>query len=235
MFTLLQSIEFVIVIIIGGVGGLHGAVLGAIFVVMVDPFLTLLRTTCRADRQLASARHGASSPGAAARHARRRIGGAAGLKGAIYGLIMIVFILFEPYGLYGRWLKVQAYFRALPALQEGDLQAAEDLCEIGAQPMSLLQADEAISLRFGGLIAVDDVSFDVEPRRGLHHDRPQRRRQDHDLQPDQPHLRADRRAASSSRTRHHRACRRTRSPSSASPAPSRTSSCSSTPPCWRTC
>src|SRR5207248_3298864 len=43
MFTLLLSLEFIIVIIIGGVGSLHGAVLGSIFVVMVDPFLTLLK------------------------------------------------------------------------------------------------------------------------------------------------------------------------------------------------
>ena len=40
MFTLLLSIEFIIVIIIGGVFGLHGAMLGAIFIVMIDPFLT---------------------------------------------------------------------------------------------------------------------------------------------------------------------------------------------------
>ncbi len=43
MFTLLLSIEFVMVIIIGGAIGLHGAVLGAIFIVMVDPLLTWVK------------------------------------------------------------------------------------------------------------------------------------------------------------------------------------------------
>ena len=43
MFTLLLSIEFIMVIIIGGAIGLHGAVLGAIFIVMIDPFLTFLK------------------------------------------------------------------------------------------------------------------------------------------------------------------------------------------------
>src|ERR1700710_3313498 len=43
MFTLQLSIEFIIVIIIGGAFSLHGAVLGAIFVVMLDPFLTFLK------------------------------------------------------------------------------------------------------------------------------------------------------------------------------------------------
>src|SRR5262245_47728854 len=43
MFTLQLSIEFIIVILIGGTFSLHGAVLGAIFVVMIDPFLTYLK------------------------------------------------------------------------------------------------------------------------------------------------------------------------------------------------
>src|SRR3954452_12961749 len=43
MFTLQLSIEFIIVIIIGGAFSLHGAVLGAIFLVMIDPFLTYLK------------------------------------------------------------------------------------------------------------------------------------------------------------------------------------------------
>src|SRR5580658_4927532 len=43
MFTLQLSIEFIIVILIGGAFSLHGAVLGAIFIVMIDPFLTFLK------------------------------------------------------------------------------------------------------------------------------------------------------------------------------------------------
>src|ERR1019366_8461801 len=43
MFTLQLSIEFIIVILIGGAFSLHGAVLGAIFLVMIDLFLTYLK------------------------------------------------------------------------------------------------------------------------------------------------------------------------------------------------
>src|SRR5438132_13582752 len=43
LFTLQLSIEFIIVILIGGAFSLHGAVLGAIFIVMIDPFLTYLK------------------------------------------------------------------------------------------------------------------------------------------------------------------------------------------------
>lgn len=115
MFTLLLSIEFIMVIIIGGAFGVHGAILGAIFMVMVDPFLTALK-----DDVPVLAANIASSFGMAADSAKQlqeqfsKIGSAAGLKGAIYGLIIMMFILFEPYGLYGRWLKVKLFFQLFP-------------------------------------------------------------------------------------------------------------------------
>jgi branched-chain amino acid transport system permease protein len=113
MFTLLLSLEFVIVILIGGVGSLHGAVLGSIFVVMVDPFLSYLKDDLpRAIGEVARS-FGIANPGAL-QDTLSAVGGIAGLKGAIYGLIIIVFIVFEPYGLYGRWLKIRLYFELFP-------------------------------------------------------------------------------------------------------------------------
>ncbi len=115
MFTLLLSLEFIIVIIIGGTFGLHGAVLGAIFIVMVDPFLTFLKDDL--PRSLAGVAGSLGLPHASARALQdtmERIGGAPGLKSAIYGVIIILFITFEPYGLYGRWLKLKLYFDRFP-------------------------------------------------------------------------------------------------------------------------
>jgi branched-chain amino acid transport system permease protein len=115
MFTLLLSLEFIIVIIIGGIGSLHGAVLGSIFVVMVDPCLTLLKDdfppmVAGVARELGASAGATSS----LEETLARLGGAAGLKGAIYGIIIMLFIIFEPYGLYGRWLKMQHYFQLFP-------------------------------------------------------------------------------------------------------------------------
>src|ERR1043165_4742738 len=81
MFTLQLSIEFIIVIIIGGLAATRGA--GA---------------------QKAS--HIQNSVAAFA--------SANGLKGAIYGIIIILFVLFEPLGLYGRWLKIKLFFQLFP-------------------------------------------------------------------------------------------------------------------------
>jgi len=115
MFTLLLSIEFIMVIIIGGAFGVHGAVLGAIFIVMVDPFLTTLKDDVPVLGASLATTLGMSSEGAGKlRETMASIGSAAGLKGAIYGLIIMMFILFEPYGLYGRWLKVKLFFQLFP-------------------------------------------------------------------------------------------------------------------------
>jgi len=115
MFTLVLSLEFIIVIIIGGIIGLHGAVLGAIFIVMVDPLLTLLKDDVPGLIGSVAGSLGMSTAGAAKLSAALYdFGSSAGLKGAIYGLIIIFFIIFEPYGLYGRWLKVKLYFQLFP-------------------------------------------------------------------------------------------------------------------------
>jgi branched-chain amino acid transport system permease protein len=37
-----------------------------------------------------------------------------GLESALFGLILILFILFEPRGIYGRWLKIRTYFELFP-------------------------------------------------------------------------------------------------------------------------
>ena len=113
MFTLLLSVEFIIVILIGGVGSLHGAILGSIFVVMVDPFLSYLKDDM--PRIFGGLAQAVGAPNAAAvQETLSAIGSAAGLKGAIYGVIIIIFIIFEPYGLYGRWLKIRLYFELFP-------------------------------------------------------------------------------------------------------------------------
>lgn len=115
MFTLLLSIEFIMVIIIGGAFGLHGAILGAIFIVMVDPVLTMLKDDVPG--HIAAFARGFGATEDAARHLQDRlyaIFSAPGLKGAIYGLIIILFVLFEPLGLYGRWLKLKLYFQLFP-------------------------------------------------------------------------------------------------------------------------
>ncbi|WIW45842.1 branched-chain amino acid ABC transporter permease [Bradyrhizobium sp. 62B] len=115
MFTLQLSIEFIIVILIGGTFSLHGAVLGAIFIVMIDPFLTYLKDDMPGMISGIAATLGAGP--AVAGNIKSNVAAFAslnGLKGAIYGIIIVLFVLFEPLGLYGRWLKIKLFFQLFP-------------------------------------------------------------------------------------------------------------------------
>ena len=47
------------------------------------------------------------------------IGQAPGLQGLVYGLVLVAFVLFEPMGLYGRWLKIRTYLQMFPFYRKG--------------------------------------------------------------------------------------------------------------------
>ena len=94
-FTLLQSIELITIVILGGVGFIHGAVLGAAFVIVLPQLISLAKDYL---------------PGNVA---------GSGLQAVVFGLVLILFIIFEPYGLYGRWLKVRTWFELFPFYRRG--------------------------------------------------------------------------------------------------------------------
>ena len=43
----------------------------------------------------------------------------AGLQSIVFGFILVGFIIFEPYGLYGRWVKIRTYFDVFPFYRRG--------------------------------------------------------------------------------------------------------------------
>jgi branched-chain amino acid transport system permease protein len=90
-FTLFVSIEFLMMVVIGGMGSLHGAVFGAIFIIVLPQMIALSKDFLPAI-----------------------VAEQTGLKTTIFGLIMIFFVLFEPLGIYGRWVKIRTYFSLFP-------------------------------------------------------------------------------------------------------------------------
>ena len=159
MFTLQLSIEFIIVILIGGIFSLHGAVLGAIFV-MIDPFLTYLKDDVPGMIGSLAATLGKCErrpyPGQRRRHRLRQRAEGRDLW-RDHRAVRAVRAARALWPL----AQHQIVLPAVSALQARHLQAAEDLREIGAEPMSYFRA-ENLSLHFGGLKAVDAVSFAVE-------------------------------------------------------------------------
>jgi branched-chain amino acid transport system permease protein len=90
-FNLLLSLELVLMVTIGGLGSLRGAVLGAFLIGMVPPFISQIKPMLG-----------------------DRIAKQFGLEIFFFGLILAFFVLFEPKGLNGRWLKIKAFFQTFP-------------------------------------------------------------------------------------------------------------------------
>ena len=69
IFTILLSIQFLLLVIVGGLGSLHGAVFGAIFVALLPPVIAILRDSIPASMADAAAATGIAPIGM---HRRRR-------------------------------------------------------------------------------------------------------------------------------------------------------------------
>jgi branched-chain amino acid transport system permease protein len=88
-FNFLIAIQLLMMIIIGGLGFIHGAFLGAIVIAFLPQALSM-----------ATDFMGSSS--------------IPGMEIGAFGAILIAFILFEPMGLYGRWLKIRIWLELFP-------------------------------------------------------------------------------------------------------------------------
>ncbi len=91
VFNVLLSLKLLLMIVVGGLGSVLGAVFGAIFISLLPVALSFLKDVL---------------PPA--------IGQQAGLEPLLFGLIIVLFILFEPAGIYGRWMKLRFFFETFP-------------------------------------------------------------------------------------------------------------------------
>jgi branched-chain amino acid transport system permease protein len=113
IFTILLSIQFLLLVIVGGLGSLHGAVFGAIFVALLPPVIAILRDSIPASMAEVAAATGIAPIGglgeAIGNFLRKP-----GVEAGIFGLILVLVILLEPRGMYGRWLKIKLFFSTFP-------------------------------------------------------------------------------------------------------------------------
>jgi branched-chain amino acid transport system permease protein len=95
-FNLLVSIEMATLVFIGGLGSFHGAIFGAAFIIALPQVIVFMKDYL---------------PTAVAQQT--------GLQPTIFGIILICFLLFEPLGIYGRWVKIRTYFSLFPFYRRG--------------------------------------------------------------------------------------------------------------------
>lgn len=97
-FSLYLTIQYVAMIIIGGMGSLLGALLGAVFVTLFPYIIEGLMEAL---------------PGA-----ERLAGSVFAVNYAAFGFVMILFLVFEPQGLVGIWRRARNYFLLWPFKQK---------------------------------------------------------------------------------------------------------------------
>jgi branched-chain amino acid transport system permease protein len=113
IFSVLLSIQFLLMVVVGGLGSLHGAIFGAVFVAMLPVAIAQARDSLPVWFGAAAGVFGKGA-GDAVYLGVERFVKQPGLEPGIFGLILVLFILFEPLGIYGRWLKLRIFFSTFP-------------------------------------------------------------------------------------------------------------------------
>jgi branched-chain amino acid transport system permease protein len=97
-WNLLLSIDFLAVILIGGVASISGSIIGAAFVVLLPQVVDSLAGVLPLVGDVGE-------------------GGLLTvfqLQTMLYGALIVVFLVLEPRGLFGLWLRIRNYFTAWP-------------------------------------------------------------------------------------------------------------------------
>lgn len=98
-FNVILSLQLLMMVVVGGLGSLKGALMGVVFLGVLEPAIAILKDYLPA-----------------------AVAGAAGLQLFVFGLVLVLFVLFEPLGLYGRWLKIKAWFENFPMYRRATFQ-----------------------------------------------------------------------------------------------------------------
>lgn len=94
-FTVGLSISYLAMIIIGGLGSVTGSVFGAVFITVLPEVLS-------------------AAAGAASRLFPDVSSSLLAMKQGVFGLVLVLFLIFEPEGLVHRWRLIKAYWKLYP-------------------------------------------------------------------------------------------------------------------------
>ena len=95
-FSLVLSIQFLSIIVIGGMGSIPGSIYGSIFVLLIPEVLANLATEANRMFNVNITEYLSS------------------INNGIFGLLIIVFLVYEPHGLARIWWKIKNYFKLWP-------------------------------------------------------------------------------------------------------------------------
>ena len=96
-FNLLLSVQFIAMVLIGGVSTISGSIMGALFITLLP----------RVTRELPALVPVVSAQSTGAINVFQ-------IEAILYGLLIIGFLIVEPRGLFGIWIRVRNYWKAWP-------------------------------------------------------------------------------------------------------------------------
>jgi len=103
IFTLLMSILFLAMVVVGGLGSMMGSIAGAVLLSWLDLQLrNILNIPYIGDWLEALSKSYFS------------ITGVSNIQLIVFGLIMILIMLFEPLGIFGIWIRTKKYWKTWP-------------------------------------------------------------------------------------------------------------------------
>ncbi|MBW1771480.1 MAG: branched-chain amino acid ABC transporter permease [Deltaproteobacteria bacterium] len=103
IFSLLMSILFLVMVVVGGLGSIFGSIAGACLLSWLDLELRHILSIPYLGEWLEALSMSYFS-----------ITGVSNIQLIIYGLIMVLIMLFEPLGIYGFWIRTKIYWRTWP-------------------------------------------------------------------------------------------------------------------------
>jgi branched-chain amino acid transport system permease protein len=106
-FNLLLSIAYIAMVVIGGLASIAGSIMGALFIVLLPKLIDLLFLGDVIDAVIGWI------PGLGSESGEPPLTSAQ-IERILFGALMVVFLIVEPLGLYGIWIRIRNYWKAFP-------------------------------------------------------------------------------------------------------------------------
>lgn len=99
-FLVLISITLLLQVVVGGLGSMHGAFFGAFVVVLLPQMISMSRAFINTNTPL-------------------NLGAYPGMDTAVFALIILLMIIYEPRGIYGIWIRIRTWLELFPLYRKG--------------------------------------------------------------------------------------------------------------------
>jgi branched-chain amino acid transport system permease protein len=99
-FLVLISITLLLQVVVGGLGSMHGAFFGAFVVVLLPQMISMSRSFINSSTPF-------------------NLGAYPGMDTAVFALIILLMIIYEPRGIYGIWIRLRTWLELFPLYRKG--------------------------------------------------------------------------------------------------------------------